>query len=198
VANNTRGAATTGKMRVEDVAIGPERTPTAAPIAKILAAGESAQVGDLVTFRRFTPLDGGTEVENGNGKVLSAEDRGLTRGIWIETGKRPRKKGGDLPAAAAAAAAAATATAAAAATATTTAAATATATAGAGAAAGANRSGEKGGDTAGGDRSFMRAGQLTLVDDAKGAPAPQVVEEAPADPRRLRERRRLCMRNSIL
>jgi hypothetical protein len=83
--NNTRGVATTGKMCAADVAVGPERTPAAPPRERISADGDRAKAGDLVMFERFTPPDGGTEVENGSGTVLFDEDRSSMRGVWIET-----------------------------------------------------------------------------------------------------------------
>jgi hypothetical protein len=77
--NNTRGVATTGKMCAADVAVGPERTPAAPPRERISADGDHAKAGDLVMFERFTPPDGGTEVENGSGTVLFDEDRSSMR-----------------------------------------------------------------------------------------------------------------------
>ena len=93
--NNTRGAAATAELCAADVAVGPERTPAAPPRERISADGDRAKAGDLVMFERFTPPDGGTEVENGSGTVLSDEDRSSMRGVWIETGRR-RKAGGSL------------------------------------------------------------------------------------------------------
>jgi hypothetical protein len=72
--NNTRVVATTGKMCAADVAVGPERTPAAPPRERISADGDRAKAGDLVMFERFTPPDGGTEVENGSG--------GRHRAVW--------------------------------------------------------------------------------------------------------------------
>jgi hypothetical protein len=92
--NNTRAAAAAGKLSAGDVAVGPERTPAAPLRDRIMGAGEQAKVGDLVTFARFRP-SAGTEVENGNGRVVSEENRGLVRGVWVETGKRT-KAGADL------------------------------------------------------------------------------------------------------
>eukprot|EP01046_Picozoa_sp_COSAG06_P026296 COSAG06_NODE_2257_length_7222_cov_1.850765_1_plen_179_part_10 len=39
------------------------------------------------------PPGGGTEVENGSGTVLSDEDRGSMRGVWVETGRRRKGDG---------------------------------------------------------------------------------------------------------
>jgi hypothetical protein len=92
--NNTRAAAAAGKLSAGDVAVGPERTPAAPLRDRITGVGEQAKGGDLVTFARFRP-SAGTEVENGNGRVVSEENRGLVRGVWVETGKRT-KAGADL------------------------------------------------------------------------------------------------------
>ena len=90
--NNTRAAAAVGKLSVGDVAVGPERTPAAPPRDRITGPGEQAKVGDLITFARFRP-SAGTEIENGNGTVVSEENRGPVRGVWVAVGKRKRKRG---------------------------------------------------------------------------------------------------------
>ena len=93
MSNSWRGAATTPKLGKQDVSVGPEHKPAAAPRLQLSADGRKAAIGDVVTFVRFAPPDGGTEVPNGSGPVLSEETKRKAKGLWIETGVRKKPDG---------------------------------------------------------------------------------------------------------